>query len=401
MGDTPGQSAFRLILSVMVAMTLVGALVGGVVLITREHTGDRPQLVQFAIGSGPGTVTLRGMSEVGDRPFTEPVAVDLAIDPVRLALPPLNALAAETISRRGSSADRLVANVLAHRLIELRDSGAVMDLAQIRQISELSLGTSGSVSDLVDADRDGFDDDGRFTVTALDGSAVCITFGERRDLATALSQSIDPIDDASATGIDWTTHGPCTGSSQPPAGSEIRVGTTPGTYGGVRNGDVCDADLLVTQLMRTPALAASWSVVQSIEVDFIPVFVASLTPVILLRDTLVTDHGFENGWIHAGQVVLQRGTAVMVDRTGQPRARCLSGSPLRRPQGPVASGIEVVGEPWRGFSLDSVSDIPSAERATNRLVLVDIRSGRPLIRETGDTGGLSGLAGPLVSALGG
>lgn len=400
MGDR-GQSAHRLILSVVMAMTLVGALVGGVMLVTRAQVADRPPAVEFALGPGPGVVTLREITDVGDRPFTQPVAVDLQIDPVVLVLPPQNAMAAERVSRRGSTADLVVANALGPRLVDLRDSGASMTVTRIKEAAEQELGLEGTVSDLVDLDRDGFDDDGRFTVAALDGSAVCVTFGERRTLATSLSLTIDPIDDLPAAGLSWTTHGPCGSAGHPPVGSEVRVGTTPGTYGGVRSGEVCDVDYLLAQLTASPVIAASWAAVQSIEPGFIGEFVAALTPVILLRDTVVTDHGFDNGRIDTRQVVLQRGTAVMVDRTGQPRVRCMSGSPLRRPQATMSESVVVVGEPWRGFSIDSVADIPSAAAAVSRFVLVDIRNGRPLVRESGDVGALSGLAGPVASAFGG
>jgi hypothetical protein len=400
MGDARGPSAFRLFVSVVMAMTLVGALVGGVTLVLHSGAAEPDPVVEFAIGSGPGVVVLLGLSDVGDRPFTEPVAVDLAIDPVRLALPPLNATAAESTSRRGSNADLLMAGVFGRSLVALRDAGYRMDVARLRDVGERMLGAEAAVSDLLDTDGDGFDDDRRFTVTALDGSAVCVTLGERRALATALSLAVDPIDDRPASGLTWTPFGSCGASGTSPLGSEVRVGTTPGTYGAVRSGDVCDVELLVRGLTDHAVVGQSWAVVASIDPEEIPEFVSSLTPVILLRDTLVTDHGFDNGRIHSTQVVLQRGTAVLIDRTGQPRVRCMSGSPLRRPQS-MDEAVLVVGDPWRGFSLDGVVDVRSAEVTATRFVFVDIRTGHPLLRQAGDSGAMSALAGPVVSAFGG
>ena len=66
----------------------------------------------------------------------------------------------------------------------------------------------------------------------------------------------------------------------------------------------------------------------------------------------------------------------------------------------MTESVVVVGEPWRGFTVDSVADIPSAEVASSRFVLVDIRDGHPLVRESGGAGAMSGLAGPVASALG-
>ena len=400
MGESGGPSAFRLFLSVVMAMTLVGALVGGVVLVLHAQEAERAPEVEFAIGPGPGVVSLRAITEVGDRPFTEPVAVDLEIDPVRLALPPLNAAAAESVSRRGSAADLLVAGAFGRRLVAERDAGSPMGTREIREVADQEIGLDGAISHLVDANGDGVDDDGRFTVTALDGSAVCVTLGDRRSLATSLSQTIDPIDGLPSNGLSWTPYGPCGSQTSAPLGSEVRVGTTPGTYGAVRSGEVCDVDRLVAALTRSETVAASWAAVHGIEPDFIPRFVDSLTPVILLRDTLVTDHGFDKGRIHAGQVVLQRGTAVLVDRTGQLRVRCMSGSPLRRPAA-MSETVVVRGDRWRGFSVDSVADVPPAEVATTRFVLVDIRTGEPLVRESGDEGARSGLAGPVAALIDG
>jgi hypothetical protein len=399
MGDQGGQTAYRVSLTAIVAMTLVGALVGGVMLVTRAQDAARAPQVDFAIGPGPGVVTLRALDEVGDRPFMAPFAVDLALDPVRLILQPRNAVAAESTSRRGSDADLLVANSLVPRLVAVRDAGGALDVGLVRDVADQAIGALGSIDGLLDADRDGFDDDGRFGITALDGSAVCVTLGERRALATALSLAIDPIDDRPSSGIGWTPHGPCGSTSVPPTGTEVRVGTTPGTYGGVRSGEVCDVDRLVSQLRANPLVAQSWVAVHSIDLELLDAFVGALTPVVLLRDTLVTEHGFDNGRTHPSQVVLQRGTSVMVDRTGQPRVRCMSGAPLGPPQAAMSDSVVVIGEPWRGFSIDGVTDVPAAEVAASRIVLVDIRSGQPIVRDT--DGGPSALAGPVIGALGG
>ena len=397
MDDRIRSTAYQRFLTLVTAMTLLGALGGGLVLVLRTGSAPVAARIEFAIGSGPGMVRLAPIDDVGERPFTEPVAVDLAVDPVKLALAPLTAEAAQSPHRRGSSADRVVAGYFGYELVRLRDSGAEMNVRQIAALAEATLGIDAIVDDLLDVDRDGLDDDGRFTVTALDGSAVCVSVGDRRVIASAQSLAIDPVDGTPANGLSWSSYGACGESTRPRTGSDVRIGTTPGTYGGVRSGDVCDVSALVGALTDNNVVGSAWAAVHSIETEELTQFVDALTPVVLLRDTNVTDHGFDNGRIHPEQVVLQRGTAVLVDRTGTPRVRCISGSPLRRPQ-PLTDSVVVVGEPWHGFSLDAVVDVPSARVAASRFVLIDIRSGQPLLRESGASGYMSVLAGPIVSA---
>jgi hypothetical protein len=396
MGDRGADSAYRRILPAIAAMTLVGALIGGIMLVTRARDSVRGPQVDV-LGTGPGVVLLRGFDEVGDQPFTASVAVDLGIDPVRLVLQPRTAVAAEAVSRRGSDADRLVANSLAPGLVAARDETGELSPRVVEGVAERTLGDGVSLLGLVDADRDGADDDGSFSVVAPDGSAVCVSIGDRRALATALLLAVDPIDDRPASGVTWTPHGSCGLVAEPPAGTEVRVGTTPGTYGGTDASDVCDPGLLVERLSASRLVRESWAAAQSIDVGSVEEFVDDLTPVVLLRDTLATEYGFDRGRVHTLQVVLQRGTTVMIDWTGQPRVRCLSGAPLGPPRAVLSDEANVVGEPWRGFTIDAVARVRAAEVATSRLVLVDIRSGEPIIREQVTDSQDAGA--PLVGAL--
>jgi hypothetical protein len=396
MDDRIGSTAFQRFLTVITAMT--GALGGGSVLVLRANRAPVAARVDFALGSGPGVVALRAVDEVGDRPFTEPVAVDLSIDPVKLVLPPLTAEAAESPHRRGSSADRIVAGYFGYRLVEMRDGGTAPTTRRIAELADATIGIDGVLTDLLDVDRDGIDDDGRFTITALDGSAVCVTLGERRVIASAQDLVIDPVDRSPSNGLSWSYFGPCDDPTVRRSGADIRVGTTPGTYGGVRTGDVCDVPSLVGALTTNAVVGAAWAAVHSIESAEIESFVSGLTPVVLLRDTVVTDHGFNNGRIHPYQAVLEKGTAILVDGSGTPRVRCISGSPLRRPQ-PLIDSVTVIGDPWHGFAVDAVADVPAAPGPASRFVLVDIRSGDPLIREAGAAGALSDLAGPILAVV--
>ena len=78
-------------------------------------------------------------------------------------------------------------------------------------------------------------------------------------------------------------------------------------------------------------------------------YVATLTPVVLLSDTVVTNHGFKNGHATTLTSVLQAGTAVMVDPQGVPRVKCNCGNPLTPPQVVPSDDWKVHGEAWDGF----------------------------------------------------
>src|SRR6202171_891969 len=143
----------------------------------------------------------------------------------------------------------------------------------------------------------------------------------------------DPFTDASmATPLDptMTTPGPDPAGVPPadPNATRTVYGDTDGLFGGTRNESTCDGQGLINYLQQQPAKAAAWASVQKISVDQIPGYIQQLTPVRLRADTRVLDHGFVNGQAYSRQAVLQALTAVMVDKYGMPRVRCMSGSPL-------------------------------------------------------------------------
>ncbi len=75
MDDWTRSTAYQRLLTVVAALTLLGALGGGVILVL--HAGRAPvaSRADFAIGTCPGTVTLRSGKDADDRPLTEPVVV--------------------------------------------------------------------------------------------------------------------------------------------------------------------------------------------------------------------------------------------------------------------------------------------------------------------------------------
>lgn len=135
------------------------------------------------------------------------------------------------------------------------------------------------------------------------------------------------------------------GECVPTTTSIVGAGTTTTTalYGGSGDQKHCDPQALIAYLTSHPDKAKAWVAAQNedpsltwsggnkITVADIPTFILELTPTFLTEDTRVTNHGYVKGKATPHQSVLQKGTAVLVDRNGVPRARCACGNPLGRP----------------------------------------------------------------------
>jgi hypothetical protein len=144
----------------------------------------------------------------------------------------------------------------------------------------------------------------------------------------------------------------------------------------------CDPEKLVTFLESNPALGRAWAAVEGIQVSEIRSYVATLTPVLLRRDTRVTNHGYRNGRATAHQSVLQAGTAVLVDQYGVPRVRCFCGNPLLPP---VATRRvpAYTGPKWEGFRPAATTVIVQNTTVINTFVLVNVVDGQPFERTKG------------------
>src|SRR5439155_4901098 len=81
------------------------------------------------------------------------------------------------------------------------------------------------------------------------------------------------------------------------------------------------------------------------------------------------------------QSVLQRGTAILLDRTGFPRVRCRSGSPLGQPRA-VSSTPSYTGSAWPGFSKRRIVVVRPA-RSTGPFILLDSPTGSIFVRIPG------------------
>jgi len=81
------------------------------------------------------------------------------------------------------------------------------------------------------------------------------------------------------------------------AGSQVEAvsGAEPGLYGGTKDNSRCNRLRLVEFLESNPDKASAWSAIHGIDPAEIRSFVNTLTPVVLLKDTRVTNHGFRDG----------------------------------------------------------------------------------------------------------
>ncbi len=390
-----GSDAFVRFMRMLSALALLAAIGGAVILTLQANQEPEPSQIEFVSGYGPGVVLLESATSIGPDPFTAPVAVDLGIDQALMAYAPLSAAAFEEPNRRGSPADLLAAGEFGWELVARRDAvGGRLPISEIRSLAADMLGLEGAVLDLDDLNGDGFDDDGRFTLRAGDGSAVCVTPGSVRTLTVAQQRQIDVADGAAANGLTWDPSGPCGTRIAPAELNQIKTGATAGVFGASLSGEVCDVGLLVSSLEANPPAAEAWAIVHGIPAESIPDFVSGLTPVVLLQDSAVTNFGWRGGQIVPRQSILQRGTSVLVDRRGTPVARCQSGSPLRPPQ-PLPATPSFQADPWPGFGRSSIAEISASDHDVAEFVLVDIVTGEAIRRAPGLPGAQASLAGPV------
>jgi hypothetical protein len=121
--------------------------------------------------------------------------------------------------------------------------------------------------------------------------------------------------------------------------------------------------------------------VVDVRVSGIRDYMATLTDVVLQRDTRVTNHRFVAGAAKPIQSILEAGTAVLVDRFGVPKVRCKCGNPLAAPA-PVRGTPAYSGTAWKGFDPTNVVEVV-ARKAIDTFVLVDLRTGGKVERPPG------------------
>lgn len=177
--------------------------------------------------------------------------------------------------------------------------------------------------------------------------------------------------------------------SATPATAPTVSGATPGLYGGTQDIGSCDPQQMITFLDANPDKAAAWVAAQNsdpqlgwpggtLAVADLGAYINSLTSVVLMADTRVTNHGFSGGIATPRQSILEAGTAVLVDSFGVPRARCYCGNPLI-PAVPVPASTPITGTPWPGFDPNQVVTITATPTAIATLLLGTFQNpGAPL-----------------------
>lgn len=179
---------------------------------------------------------------------------------------------------------------------------------------------------------------------------------------------------------------PTTAPARPVSTAPTRgvTGARPGLFGGTRDRATCDRDQLISFLEANATKARAWAGVIGVPVADIRSYVNGLTPVILQRDTRVTNHGYRDGRATPIQSILQAGTAVLVDEYGVPRVKCNCGNPLGEPRA-LAARARYTGTRWPTFSPANVIRVTVDVKVTV-FVLVDVDGGAPISRPTGTTG---------------
>ena len=205
-------------------------------------------------------------------------------------------------------------------------------------------------------------------------------------ITTTESTGVDPTTSESATTVAATD------------GAIVRVNAaTPGLYGGTQDNDRCNTSQLQSFLADHPDKATAWVDAlngddsinfggAAITVDDIGSYIDTLTPVVLLADTLVVNHGYVDGRATPHDSVLQKGSAVLVDEQGVPRTRCACGNPLTQPS-PSATQVEPQGTPWPGYNPNKVAVVEPFPGGMTALSVVDLQSGGLFERPMGTKGG--------------
>jgi hypothetical protein len=175
------------------------------------------------------------------------------------------------------------------------------------------------------------------------------------------------------------------------------VGDTPALYGGSRSKKLVDKEGQLEFFEQNPEKAAAfcaalnsdptfaWSGGSQIYPSQLRDYFAELTPLMLTRDTRVTNHGYRDGRPTPRQSVLQAGQMVLVDRYGVPRVRCECGNPLTPPK-PVKKTPKYTGTRWTGFDPTVIIVIQPTVVVVNVFVIIDVFTGEIFVRPAGTEG---------------
>ncbi|MCE5289514.1 MAG: serine/threonine protein kinase [Nocardiaceae bacterium] len=175
------------------------------------------------------------------------------------------------------------------------------------------------------------------------------------------------------------------------------LGDSPGLYAGQPHVADCDRStvngLFGPNSDRSGALIAAldtdptlyWSGGRPLTTADVMTYLSELTPVRLRFDTRVTHYSLDGGDPVAVQAVLQSGTAVLIDATGMPRVRCISGSPITAPVA-LKQKPTVTGSAWSGYRPGALAVVQQSKVIMTTVVLADVTNGTAFQRPIGTDG---------------
>lgn len=157
--------------------------------------------------------------------------------------------------------------------------------------------------------------------------------------------------------------------------TESVLGSASKLYGRIDLKAPCDIDDLVAYYGASEERTRIVAEVLGVSTGSLSSFIRSYVAVAITRDTLVIDHQLVHGAAVDVPVVLQAGTAVLIDPQGTPRVRCESANPLTHPGTDdlaAATGAEPLGEPWPGFDPGHVVVVEPAAENMQELDLAEL-----------------------------
>ncbi|MEU1307832.1 DUF6777 domain-containing protein [Streptomyces cinnamoneus] len=171
------------------------------------------------------------------------------------------------------------------------------------------------------------------------------------------------------------------------------AGSEAGLYGGTLKTSSCDIRRLIS-FLKDPAnhkKAAAWAKVLGQDPGGIENFLLhEVTSVLLGNDTLVRNHGYDQGNAQATPYdsVLEAGTAVLVDIHGVPAVKCNCGNPLTLAKTAVDANIDInfKGKKW-AFEKKRMTKVKKSGKPRKTLVLANVEApGGAIERPVGANG---------------
>lgn len=161
---------------------------------------------------------------------------------------------------------------------------------------------------------------------------------------------------------------------------------------------MCDVDRLASLLESDPQAADAWATVMEVAPQDTTATASSYTPLLLARDTAVTNHTYRNGTAEGYQAVLQAGTPVLVDQSGTPRVKCSCGNPLLAPE-PVPTSTSTTGREWDSYDEEAVIKITPSHDDLKALQTIEVSDGSTTSTAVGPIEVLEGLLVSTTEAV--